>query len=62
MKLPQLNAAGDLRDLSIPSANQLENLKGDRTGEYSIRVNRQWRICFRWKNGHASDVEITEDY
>jgi proteic killer suppression protein len=62
MKLPQLNAAGDLRDLSIPSANQLETLKGDRTGEYSIRVNQQWRICFRWKNGHASDVEITEDY
>jgi proteic killer suppression protein len=62
MKLPQLHAAGDLRDLTISSANQLENLKGDRRGEYSIRVNRQWRICFRWKNGHASDVEITDDH
>jgi len=59
MKLQQLNAAGDLKDLSIPSANQLEALKGDRRGEYSIRINKQWRICFRWRDGHASDVEIT---
>jgi toxin HigB-1 len=64
MKLQQLNAAGDLKDLSIPSSNQLEVLKGDRKGdrkgEYSIRVNVQWRICFRWRDGHASDVEITD--
>ena len=60
MKLQQLNAAGDLKDLSIPTSNQLEALKGDRRGEYSIRVNKQWRICFRWQNGHASDVEITD--
>jgi proteic killer suppression protein len=60
MKLQQLNAAGDLKDLSIPSSNQFEALKGDRKGEYSIRVNKQWRICFRWRDGHASDVEITD--
>jgi proteic killer suppression protein len=60
MKLQQLNAAGDLTDLSIPSSNQLEALKGDRRGECSIRVNEQWRICFGWRDGHASDVEITD--
>jgi proteic killer suppression protein len=60
MKLQQLNAAGDLKDLSFPSSNQLETLKGNRRGEYSIRVNKQWRICFKWRDGHASDVEITD--
>ena len=60
MKLQQLNAAEDLKDLSIPSSNQLEALKGDRKGEYSIRVNKQWRICFRWRDGHAFDVEIVD--
>lgn len=60
MKLQQLNAAGDLKDLSIPASNPLEALKGDRKGEYSIRINKQWRICFKWKDGHASDVEIAD--
>lgn len=60
MKLQQLDAAGVLKDLSIPSSNQLESLRGDRKGEYSIRINRQWRICFRWRDGHASDVEIAD--
>ena len=60
MKLQQLHAAEDLKDLSIPVSNQLEFLKGDRKGEYSIRVNKQWRICFKWNAGHASDVEITD--
>jgi proteic killer suppression protein len=60
MKLQQLNAAGDLKDLSIPTSNQLEALKGSRKGEYSIRINKQWRICFRWRDGHASDVEIAD--
>ena len=60
MKLQQLDAAGVLKDLSIPSSNQLEALRGDRKGEYSIRINRQWRICFRWRDGHASDVEIAD--
>ena len=60
MKLQQLHAASELKDISIPSSNQLEALKGDRKGEYSIRVNRQWRICFRWREGHAFDVEIVD--
>jgi proteic killer suppression protein len=60
MKLQQLNAAGDLRDLSIPGSNQLEALKGERKGEHSIRINQQWRICFKWRNGHALEVEIVE--
>jgi toxin HigB-1 len=60
MKLQQLDAAGDLRDLSIPSSNQLQALKGDRKGEYSIRINQQWRICFKWRDGHAFDVEIVD--
>ena len=60
MKLQQLNAAGDLKDLSIPSSNQLVALKGDRKGEYNIRINKQWRICFRWRDGHAFDVEIAD--
>ena len=60
MKLQQLNAAGNLRDLSIPNSNQLEGLKGDRKGEYSIWINKQWRICFRWRGGHALDVEIVD--
>jgi len=60
MKLQQLHAAGDLKDLSIPASNQLEPLKGNRKGEYSIRINKQWRICFKWKDGHASDVEIAD--
>ena len=60
MKLQQLNAAGDLKDLSNPSSNQLMALKGDREDEYSIRINKQWRICIRWRDGHAFDVEIVD--
>lgn len=59
-KLQQLNAATDLRDLMIPPSNQLEALKRDRLGQWSIRVSRQWRICFRWVDGHAYDVEIVD--
>jgi proteic killer suppression protein len=59
-RLKYLHAAGDLRDLMIPPSNRLEALKGDRKGQFSIRVNQQWRICFRWDNGDASDVEITD--
>jgi len=62
MKLQQLNAAVALKDLSIPVSNQIEALKGDRKGEYSIRVNQQWRICFKWRDGHAFDVEIVDYY
>ena len=60
MKLQQLNAAGDLKDLSIPASNQIEVLKGDRKGEYSIRINKQWPICFNWKDDHASEVEVAD--
>ena len=60
MKLQQLHAAEDLRDLSVPVSNQLEPLRGDREGEYSIRVNSQWRVCFKWHAGHAWDVEIVD--
>ena len=55
-----LNNARTLGDLRIPPANQLEALKGDRRGQYSIRVNDQWRICFTWSAGHASRVEIVD--
>jgi toxin HigB-1 len=59
-KLKYLGAAHDLRDLMIPPSNQLETLKGDRLGQYSIRINQQWRICFRWESGDAFDVEIVD--
>lgn len=59
-KLLMLDAATLIQDLKIPPANQLEKLRGDRTGQYSIRINKQWRICFRWKQGHVHDVEITD--
>lgn len=59
-KLQQIHAAADLNFLRIPPANRLEALKGDREGQYSIRVNDQWRICFIWENGHASRVEIVD--
>lgn len=59
-KLRMLNNASTLEDLRVPPANRLESLKGDRKGQYSIRINDQWRICFRWKEGEAHDVEIVD--
>ncbi|MBK7952420.1 MAG: type II toxin-antitoxin system RelE/ParE family toxin [Deltaproteobacteria bacterium] len=59
-KLLVLNAAGRIEDLRVPPGNRLERLKRDRVGQYSIRINDQWRICFAWSNGHASDVEIVD--
>ena len=59
-KLRYLEAAGTLRDLGVTPANRLEALKGDRAGQHSIRVNRRWRVCFRWEDGNASDVEIVD--
>jgi proteic killer suppression protein len=59
-KLLYLNRAVRLEDLRIPPGNQLEALKGDRAGTYSIRINDQWRICFSWKDGDAHDVEIVD--
>jgi toxin HigB-1 len=57
-KLRQLDAAAELRDLMAPPGNRLEALRGERAGQHSIRVNDQWRICFRWEAGNAFDVEI----
>lgn len=59
-KLVQLDASEQLDDLRIPPGNRLEKLRGDRAGYYSIRINDQWRICFRWRNGDAFDVEIVD--
>ncbi len=55
-----LEAAHALDDLRVPPGNRLEKLKGERAGQYSIRVNDQWRICFEWRDGHAWDVEIVD--
>lgn len=59
-KLVMLHAAKDLTDLRIPPSNNLEALGGDRKGQYSIRINRQWRMCFRWVSGNAEAVEIVD--
>jgi proteic killer suppression protein len=59
-KLRQLDAAMAIADLRNPPSNWLEALKGDRKGRWSIRINRQWRVCFRWTEGEASDVEIVD--
>ncbi|MFH1704256.1 MAG: type II toxin-antitoxin system RelE/ParE family toxin [Nitrospirota bacterium] len=59
-KLLILDAAEHLRDLRVPPGNRLEKLAGDRQGQNSIRINDQWRICFRWHQGDAYDVEITD--
>ena len=59
-KLDMLNAAAVLNDLRIPPANRLEALRGDRAGQHSIRINDQWRVCFRWTEAGPADVEITD--
>jgi len=59
-KLRLLNNARRIDDLRVPPANWLEALKGDRRGRYSIRINDHWRICFRWNEGHAYEVEIVD--
>lgn len=61
-KLRQLEIAGRLEDLKVPPGNRLEALGGDRSGQYSIRVNDQWRVCFRWTDAGAEDVEITDHH
>lgn len=55
-----LDAADRLNDLLIPPGNRLEKLAGKRAGQYSLRINEQWRICFRWRRGDAHDVEIVD--
>ena len=59
-KLRMLNNAEMLDDLRVPPANRLERLRGNRAGQYSIRINDQWRICFKWQRGHVIDVEIVD--
>ena len=59
-KLRMLNSAASLDDLRVPPANRLEALKGDRKGQFSIRINEQWRLCFRWKGNDVHDVEIVD--
>jgi proteic killer suppression protein len=59
-KLALLNTATSLNDLRVLPGNRLEALVGDRAGQHSIRINKQWRICFRWEHGEAHDVEIVD--
>ena len=59
-KLDQINRVQDVSELRVPPGNRLERLKGDRKGQYSIRINQQYRICFVWEEGHAYEVEITD--
>lgn len=59
-KLLYLHRARDLNDLRVPPGSRLERLRGDRKGQHSIRINDQWRICFRWSDGHTFDVEIVD--
>jgi toxin HigB-1 len=59
-KLGVVDAAEQLEDLRVPPGNRLEKLKGDRAGQHSIRINDQWRICFRWRDGNAFEVAIVD--
>lgn len=59
-KLQMLDAATATCDLRVPPGNRLEKLRGDRQGQYSIRVNQQWRLCFRWLEGEAREVELCD--
>ena len=59
-KLIAISISESLNDLKVPSSNYLEALKDDRKGQYSIRINAQWRICFEWKDGNAFNVEIVD--
>ena len=59
-RLRKLDAAATLDDLRVLPGNRVEKLRGDRAGRWSIRVNRQWRLCFRWEGGNAYDVELVD--
>lgn len=61
-KLQLLNAARSLDELKVPPGNRLELLRGDRSGFHSIRINEQWRICFKWVDGHAFEAEIVDHH
>jgi len=60
IKLTMVEAATDIRELAAPPSNHLEKLKGDRMGQWSIRVNEKYRICFKWHNGRASEIEFID--
>jgi proteic killer suppression protein len=60
MRLTQLDAANEVDDLRQPPSNRLESLSGDRLGQWSVRINDRWRLCFRFERGHAQDVEIID--
>ncbi len=59
-KLKLIDAVGNIEELRVPPGNRLEQLSGNRAGQWSIRINAQWRICFKWANGHAEEVEIID--
>ena len=59
-KLDQVNRASDVQELSVPPGNRLERLRGDRRGQHSVRIDRQFRICLRWEEGDAYEVEIAD--
>ena len=59
-KLTQLNRVRELRELNVPPGNRLERLRGNRAGQHSIRINDRYRVCFRWEDGYADDVEVTD--
>ena len=59
-RLTQLNRVRDLRELAVPPGNRMETLRGNRAGQHSIRVNQQYRVCFRWEDGYADEVEVTD--
>ena len=59
-KLRMIDASETIEDLRVPPSNHLEKLSGDRKGQHSIRINKQWRICFKWTNGMATNVEIVD--
>ena len=59
-KLDQINRVRDIRSLAVPPGNRLERLRGDRSGQFSLRINEQYRICFQWEGDHAYEVETTD--
>lgn len=59
-KMDQIDRVREVAELAIPPGNHLERLRGDRAGQHSIRINEQFRVCFRWEDGNAEDVEITD--
>ena len=60
MRLQRVVAAGALTDLQVPPSHRLESLRGDRAGQYSIRINDQWRVCFRWTENGAMEIEVVD--